>query len=76
MALMSQDSLGRCDFLDVLEEAAVRRRPVGIQLRSGTAFLDLVVDVVTEGGHDYVVFRDHPRERVTDVVSCTRAEPR
>jgi len=75
MALMSQDQLGRCDFLDVLEEAVLRRQPIGVQLRSGVSFLDRVVDVVTEDGADYAVFRDHGREKVTDIQSCTRARP-
>lgn len=76
MALMSQEELGRCDFLDVLEEAAVRKTPVGVTLRSGEAFIDIVEDVVTEGGADYAVFRAHGRHRVTDVLACTRAEVR
>lgn len=73
MALMTQDDLGRCDFLDVLEEAAVRHTPVGVTLRSGETFLDRVRDVSTEDGVDWAVFEVHPRVAVAQIKACTRA---
>ncbi len=72
MAQMRQDDVGRCDFIDVLEEAVLRRRPVSVQLRAGDAFTDQVVDVVTEQGDDFAVFRSHARVPVGDILSVTR----
>ncbi len=74
MTLMSQDDVGRCDFIDVLEEAVLRRRSVAVQLRAGEAFIDEVVDVVTEQGDDFAVFRSHARVPVGDILSVTREE--
>ena len=74
MTLMSQDEVGRCSFIDVLEEAVLRRRAVAVNLQDGTSFIDEVTDVVTENGDDFAVFRAHPRVRVGDIVSATRAE--
>lgn len=76
MTVMCQDELGRCDFIDVLEEAVLRRRPVAVRLRSGESFIDQVVDVVTERGDDFAVFRTHPRVRVGDIFAVTRDERR
>jgi Rho-binding antiterminator len=67
--------LDRCDFLDVLEEAAVLRRPVVVELREGTVFEDRVRDVVTEQGEDFAVFVDHARVPVSDIADCRRATP-
>jgi transcriptional antiterminator Rof (Rho-off) len=72
MAQLSQDDVGRCDFIDVLEEAVLRRRPVSVQLRAGEAFTDQVVDVVTEQGDDFAVFRSHARVPVGDILSVSR----
>jgi Rho-binding antiterminator len=69
-----QDDVGRCDFIDVLEEAVLRRQPVAVQLRAGGSFIDAVVDVVTEQGEDFAVFRSHPRVAVGDILAMTRAE--
>ncbi len=75
MTLMNQDELGRCDFIDVLEEAVLRHRPVAVQLREGDAFIDEVVDVVTERGDDFAVFKSHERVSVGQILSVSRAEP-
>jgi Rho-binding antiterminator len=75
MSRMSQDDIGRCDFIDVLEEAVLRRRPVAVQLRGGETFIDQVVDVVTERGDDFAVFRAHARVPVGDILAVTREEP-
>ncbi len=74
MEMMNQDELGRCDFLDVLEEASTLRQEVEVKLRSGESFTDLVQDVVTENHQEFAVFARHGRFPVKDVVACSRAE--
>lgn len=76
MTRLCQDDVGRCDFLDVLEEAVLRHRPVAVQLRAGDAFTDEVVDVVTEQGDDFAVFRSHARVPVGDILSVSREDLR
>ncbi len=75
MTMMNQDALGRCDFIDVLEEAVVVKKPVAVTLRDGTSFIDEVKDVQTEDGQDWVVFKAHPRVAVAQIEAATRAEP-
>ncbi len=76
MTRICQDEVGRCDFIDVLEEAVLRHRSVAVQLREGEAFIDEVVDVVTEQGDDFAVFKSHERVSVGQILAVTRAEPR
>ena len=61
MSIICQDAVGRCSFIDVLEEAVLMHRPVAVLLRDGERFIDVVVDVVTENHEDYAVFRAHDR---------------
>lgn len=61
---------GRCDIIDVLEEAAHFKRPVRFQLRSGEWYQAGVRDVVTESGEDYVIFDDGDRVPVTQIARC------
>jgi transcriptional antiterminator Rof (Rho-off) len=75
MSLMRQDEIGSCDFLDVLEEAAVVKRPIAVKLRDGQAFIDEVKDVVTQGGTDFVEFLIRGRVPVRDILGASRAEP-
>jgi Rho-binding antiterminator len=75
MTVMTQDDVGRCDFIDVLEEAVLRKRPVAVTMRDRSTFIDTVVDVVTENGDEFVVFRAHARTPVGDIFAVTRAEP-
>ena len=75
MAAICQDVVGRCSFIDVLEEAVLVHRPVAVALRDGSRFIDVVVDVVTENGEDYAVFHSHERVPVTDIAAATRADP-
>jgi transcriptional antiterminator Rof (Rho-off) len=75
MTRICQDEVGRCDFIDVLEEAVLRHRPVAVQLREGEAFIDEVVDVVTEQGDDFAVFKSHERVSVGQILAVTRAAP-
>lgn len=70
----TQQELGTCDLVDLLEEASDRKRPVTVALANGDSFSDVVQDVVTENHEDWVVFQQHGRHRVKDVLSCTRAE--
>lgn len=74
MTRLCQDEVGRCNFIDVLEEAVLRRRPVAVQLRAGVSFIDQVIDVVTENGDDFAVFKSHERVRVGDIEAVTRDE--
>jgi Rho-binding antiterminator len=75
MTVLTQEQVGRCSFIDVLEEAVLRKRPVAVRLEDGSTFIDEVVDVVTEHGDDYAVFRSHPRVSVGLIRAATRAEP-
>jgi Rho-binding antiterminator len=70
-----QDDVGRCSFIDVLEEAALRRTHVAVSLYGGEAFIDRVRDVVTENHEDYAVFEAHERVAVTNIRAATRAPP-
>ena len=63
MSKLEQDEVGSCSFIDVLEEAVLVKRPVAIELRDGTTFIDHVTDVTTESGQDFAVFRSHSRVR-------------
>jgi len=51
------------------------RRPVAVELRDGSAFIDLVTDVTTESGRDFAEFRSHARIPVLDIRAATRAIP-
>lgn len=69
-----QDEVGSCDFLDLLEEAAVRKQPISVTLRAGEEFTDTVTDVVTENHQDFAVFASKGRIPVKELASCTRAK--
>jgi transcriptional antiterminator Rof (Rho-off) len=75
MGLMRHDEIGRCDFIDVLEEAVLTRQPVVVKLRDGQTFTDTVKDLVTEDGEDHVVFGEHPRAPLSAIHGCSRSEP-
>jgi hypothetical protein len=76
MTVVSQDSVGRCSLIDVLEEAVLVGKPIAVRLASGQTFIDEVVDVVTERGDDFAVFRSHERVSVGEIGAVTRCEPR
>jgi hypothetical protein len=76
MSRICQDDVGQCDFIDVLEEAVLRRRPVAVQLRVGETFIDQVMDVVTEAGANFAIFRSHARVPVREIAAVSRSEPR
>jgi hypothetical protein len=69
---MNDTPVGRCDFLDVLEESVVVRRPVKVSLRGGDEFTDQVQSVTTEAGEDFVQFARRGKIAVTQI---SRAEP-
>ena len=73
MERICQDEVGRCSFIDVLEEAALRGTLVAIALRDGTTFIDRVREVVTENHEDYAVFGSRERVAVTEIAAATRA---
>ncbi len=75
MSLMQQDALGRCDFLDVLEEAAVVKRPVEVKLRNGDSFIDIVKDVETKDGEEFVHFDSSGTLKLSEIQAMSRAEP-
>jgi Rho-binding antiterminator len=66
----------KCDFIDVLEEAAVLGTEVIIDLRDGEQFTDSVRQVITEDGQDFVLFKSHGRLAVHAVSDARRAAPR
>ncbi len=72
---MNQDQIGRCSFIDVLEEAVLLRRAVAVQLREGSTFIDEVVDVLTRNGDDFAVFRSHHTVPVDQIEAVTRQPP-
>ncbi|HZH04439.1 MAG TPA: hypothetical protein VEY30_11695 [Myxococcaceae bacterium] len=72
---MNQDEIGRCSFIDVLEEAVLMRKPVAVQLREGATFIDEVTDVVTKNGDDFAVFRNHDTVSVGQIAAVTRSPP-
>jgi len=76
MSRICQDDVGQCDFIDVLEEAVVRRRLVGVQLRVGETFIDQMMDVVTEAGVNFAIFRSHGRVPVKEIAALSRSEQR
>jgi hypothetical protein len=75
MSRISQDDVGRCDFIDVLEEAVTRGRAVAVQLRAGETFIDQLLDVLTENGDEFAVFRQHDRVSVGEISAVSRPEP-
>jgi transcriptional antiterminator Rof (Rho-off) len=76
----AEDAMGHivetCDFIDVLEEAAVLGTEVAIDLRDGGHFTDTVRDVVTEEGQDFATFKNHGRLALHSVANARRATPR
>jgi len=68
--------LESCDFIDMLEESAKMHRPIAVTLRSNVHFSDNVRDVVTEQSGDYVLFYEHGRVPVTEILDCVWTAPR
>jgi hypothetical protein len=73
LTTLFQDEVGQCSFIDVLEEAVLRKSPVAVVLRDGTTFIDRVTDVVTENGSDFAVFERHARIATSQIRAMTRS---
>lgn len=74
MATFHRSAIGACGFLDVLEEAALRRSRVVLGLADGSEITDVVVDVVTEHGADWVVLEHHSRVDATSIAWLTHVD--
>lgn len=72
MTRYSQQDLGRCDFLDVLEETVLMHARVKVELDDDTWFEDHLRDVVTENGLEKVRFANHDPVEVRRISSITR----
>ena len=68
-------NVDRCDFLDVFEEAVVRKSAVTVELRDGRRLTDHVRDVVTEDGEDFAVLESYGRIPLHAVSDARRNEP-
>ena len=64
---MNEKFRDRCDFLDLLEEAVLRRARMRVATKDDRLFVDRVFDVVTEKGEDYVVFAEQGRIAVSAI---------
>jgi hypothetical protein len=67
--------MDRCDVVDVLEASVTTKRAVTVELKGGGRFVDQPRDVVTEGGGEWVQFRDHARVPVADIAFCAPVDP-
>lgn len=67
---MRNQAIGRCDILDVLEEAAIFRKPIQVEPRDRARFTARVRDVYTADGEDVVIFEDGDRMSITDIKLC------
>jgi Rho-binding antiterminator len=67
----ARKEIGRCDFIDVLEEAATTHRKVDVELEGGGSRTTHIVDVVTHDGDDFAVFTGGDEVSVTRLESLT-----
>jgi hypothetical protein len=67
--------LDRGDVIDMLEESAIRRIPVVVQLRDGHVFEDRVTDIGKWNDEDWVAFAQHDFTPLRSISSCQRAQP-
>lgn len=67
--------LDRGDVIDMLEESAMRRIPVVVQLRDGRVFEDRVTDIGKYENEDWVAFAHHDFTPLRSITSCQRARP-
>jgi len=63
------------DVIDMLEESAITRRPIIVELRAGRVFEDRVREIIKWQGEDHVVFHDHELTRLGAISRCRRAWP-
>jgi hypothetical protein len=67
--------LDRGDVIDVLEESAVLSRPVQVELKGGSSFVDQARFVVSEDGEDWAVFRYYDTVPVSKIAFCAPTTP-
>ena len=67
--------LVRGDVIDMLEESAIRRFAVVVQLRDGRVFEDRVTDIGKWGDEDWVAFARHDFTPLRSISGCQRAQP-
>ena len=63
------------DVIDMLEESAMMRRPVIVQLRDGRIFEDRVHEIIKWQGADHVVFKDHELTPLASISGVQRSRP-
>lgn len=63
-----------CDFIDVLEEAAVGGTPVTLTLKDGRSFDARVLDVVTRDHENVAVLADGRELRLSEVRDAERSD--
>ena len=63
------------DVIDMLEESAMMRRPVVVQLSDGRIFEDRVKEIIKWDGEDQIVFKDHELTPLSNISNVQRARP-
>ena len=63
------------DVIDMLEESAMMRRPMVVQLTDGRSFEDRVTEIIKWQGEDHVVFKDHELTPLSRISSIRRSRP-
>ena len=63
------------DMIDMLEESAMMRRPVLVQMRDGRVFEDRVKEIIKWEGEDHVVFKDHELTPLGSISGVRRSRP-
>lgn len=61
------DAMGSDEFVDVLEQAVLRGKPIAVELRDGTAFVDRITDVTASEGVDVAIFEARGRIEVSRI---------
>jgi hypothetical protein len=67
--------LDRGDVIDMLEESAMRRIPLVVELKNGQRFEDNVTDIAKWDGEDHVAFSKHEFTPLRRIAKCYRAWP-
>lgn len=67
--------LDRGDVIDMLEESALRRIPIVVELKNGQLFEDRVTEISKWNGEDHVAFSKHELTPLRRISRCARAWP-
>ena len=67
--------LDRGDVIDMLEESAMRRIPIVVELKNGHLFEDHVTDITKWNGEDHVAFAQHELTPLRRISKTSRAWP-